>query len=44
MSEDMKEFNKAVKEKLEDKFGKEFVKDKIVIMGLDDDKEEDDDN
>ena len=43
MSKDMKEFNKALKEKLEDTFGKEYVNDKIVIMGLDDDKEEEED-
>jgi hypothetical protein len=42
MSEDMKEFNKALKEKLEDTFGKEYINDKIIIMGLDDDKEDDD--
>ena len=42
MSEDMKEFNKALKEKLENTFGKEYVNDKIIIMGLDDDKEDDD--
>ena len=38
MSDNIKEFNKALKEKLEDKFGKEFVDDKIIIMGLDDDE------
>tara|TARA_B110000879_G_scaffold96797_1_gene132049 strand:- start:369 stop:500 length:132 start_codon:yes stop_codon:yes gene_type:complete len=42
MSEDMKEFNKALKEKLENTFGKEYVNDKIIIMGMDDDKEDDD--
>ena len=42
MSDNTKEFNKALKEKLEDTFGKEFVNDKIVIMGLNDDKEVDD--
>ncbi len=44
MSDNVKEFNKALKEKLEEKFGKEFVNDKIIIMGLNDDedvKEED---
>jgi len=40
MSDNIKEFNKALKEKLEDTFGKEFVNDKIVIMGLNDDKEQ----
>ena len=30
------EFNKKLKEKLEKDFGKEFVNDKIIIMGLDD--------
>ncbi len=43
MNANVKEFNKALKEKLEDTFGKEFVNDKIVIMGLNDDKEVDDD-
>jgi hypothetical protein len=38
----VEEFNKKLKEKLEDKFGKEYVDNKIVIMGLDDD--DDDDN
>jgi len=42
MSDNTKEFNKALKEKLEDTFGKEFVNDKIIIMGLNDDKEEQD--
>jgi hypothetical protein len=37
----VEEFNKKLKEKLEDKFGKEYVDNKIVIMGLDDDDEED---
>ena len=37
----VEEFNKKLKEKLEDKFGKEYVNDKIIIMGLDDDDEED---
>jgi len=36
----VEEFNKKLKEKLEDKFGKEYVDNKIVIMGLDDDDEE----
>ena len=35
----VEEFNKKLKEKLEDKFGKEYVDNKIVIMGLDDDEE-----
>jgi len=43
MSDKVKEFNKALKEKLEDSFGKEFVNDKIIIMGLNDEKEEEDD-
>jgi len=38
----MEEFNKKLKEKLEKDFGKEFVNDKIIIMGLDDDDEGDD--
>ncbi len=33
-------FNKKLKEKLEDKFGQEYVDNKIVIMGLDDDEED----
>lgn len=39
------EFNKKLKEKLEADFGKKFVSDKVIIMGLDDDedKSEDDD-
>tara|TARA_B100001057_G_C22840739_1_gene946992 strand:+ start:1920 stop:2060 length:141 start_codon:yes stop_codon:yes gene_type:complete len=41
MSDNIKDFNKALKEKLEDSFGKEFVNDKIIIMGLDDDDEGD---
>tara|TARA_B100000963_G_scaffold229445_1_gene200109 strand:- start:855 stop:995 length:141 start_codon:yes stop_codon:yes gene_type:complete len=44
MSDNIKDFNKALKEKLEDSFGKEFVNDKIIIMGLDDDDEEGDNN
>jgi hypothetical protein len=43
MSDKLKDFNKALKEKLEDSFGKEFVNDKIIIMGLNDEKEEEDD-
>lgn len=35
------EFNKKLKEKLEADFGKKFVSDKVIIMGLDDDEEED---
>lgn len=38
----VEEFNKKLKEKLEDKFGKEYVDNKIVIMGLDDDEDEED--
>ena len=41
MSDNIKDFNKALKEKLEDTFGKEYVNDKITIMGLDDDDEGD---
>jgi hypothetical protein len=37
------EFNKKLKEKLEDKFGKEYVDNKIIIMGLDDDDDEEKD-
>lgn len=29
-------FNKALKTKLEDAFGKEFINNKVIIMGLDD--------
>ena len=36
----VEEFNKKLKEKLEDKFGKEYVDNKIVIMGLDDDEDD----
>ena len=32
----MNDFNKALKTKLEDVFGKEFIDDKVIIMGLDD--------
>ena len=35
------EFNKKLKEKLEEDFGKKFVSDKVIIMGLDDEAEED---
>ena len=38
MSDTLKDFNKALKTKLEDKFGKEYVNDKIIIIGLDDDE------
>tara|TARA_Y100001938_G_scaffold151150_1_gene246581 strand:+ start:538 stop:660 length:123 start_codon:yes stop_codon:yes gene_type:complete len=38
----VEEFNKKLKEKLEDKFGKEYVDNKIVIMGLDDDDDDKD--
>jgi hypothetical protein len=38
----VEEFNKKLKEKLEDKFGKEYVDNKIIIMGLDDDDDNDD--
>ena len=34
-------FNKELKEKLEETFGKDFVNDKIVIMGLDDEDKND---
>ena len=30
------DFNNALKTKLEDAFGKEFINDKVIIMGLDD--------
>ena len=36
----VEEFNKKLKEKLEDKFGKEYVDNKIVIVGLDDDEDD----
>jgi hypothetical protein len=36
----VEEFNKKLKEKLEDKFGKEYVDNKIVIMGFDDDEDD----
>ena len=35
------EFNKKLKEKLEADFGKKFVSDKVIIIGLDDEAEED---
>jgi hypothetical protein len=35
----IEEFNKKLKEKLEDKFGKEYVNNKIVIMGVDDEED-----
>jgi hypothetical protein len=44
MSDNIKDFNKALKEKLEDTFGKEYVNDKIIIMGLDDDDDDKGDN
>jgi hypothetical protein len=37
----VEEFNKKLKEKLEEEYGKKFVSDKVIIMGLDDDNEED---
>jgi hypothetical protein len=33
------ELNKKLKEKLEADFGKKFVSDKVIIMGLDDDED-----
>ena len=36
MSKNLDDFNKALKAKLQDKFGKEFINDKVIIMGLDD--------
>ena len=39
----VEEFNKKLKEKLEDKFGKEYVDNKIVIMGFDDDDDDEED-
>ena len=41
MSDTLKDFNKALKTKLEDKFGKEYVNDKIIIIGLDDEGDSD---
>ena len=41
MSDNIKDFTKALKEKLEDTFGKEYINDKVTIMGLDDDNEGD---
>jgi len=36
MTANVDEFNKKLKEKLEQDFGKKFVKDKVIIIGLDD--------
>lgn len=36
MSTALDKFNEALKKKLETDFGKKFVNDKIIIMGLDD--------
>ena len=36
MTANVDEFNKKLKEKLEKEFGKKFVKDKVIIIGLDD--------
>ena len=36
-----KNLNKELKEKLEEAFGKDFVNNKIVIMGLDDEDKND---
>ena len=36
MSKNLDDFNKALKAKLQDKFGEEFINDKVIIMGLDD--------
>ena len=40
MSKNLDDFNKALKAKLQDKFGEEFINDKVIIMGLDDDNDE----
>ena len=37
----VEEFNKKLKEKLEEEYGKKFVSDKIIIESFDDDDEED---
>lgn len=42
MTTKLDEFNKKLKEKLEQDFGKKFVEDKIIIMGLDDLEETED--
>ena len=36
MTANVDEFNKKLKERLEQDFGKKFVKDKVIIIGLDD--------
>jgi len=36
MSKNLDDFNKALKAKLQDKFGEEFINNKVIIMGLDD--------
>ena len=42
MTNKLDEFNKQLKEKLEKDFGKKFVEDKIIIMGLDDLEDDED--
>jgi len=36
MTTNLDNFNKKLKEKLEKEFGEKFVKDKVIIMSLDD--------
>ena len=36
----VEEFNKKLKEKLEEEYGKKFVSDKIIIESFDDDEED----
>lgn len=38
------DFNKALKAKLENQFGKEFINEKVIIMGLDDNDDNNKDN
>jgi hypothetical protein len=42
-NKNLDDFNKALKTKLEDAFGKEFINDKVIIMGLDDVDDNEDD-
>jgi len=42
-NKNLDDFNKALKTKLQDAFGKEFINDKVIIMGLDDVDDNEDD-
>ena len=43
-NKNLDDFNKALKTKLEDAFGKEFINDKVIIMGLDDWEDDNEDD